>query len=194
MRQNKKIRQNPAHNVHNNTPQKRSQPRNTICQPNDTYKHPERSTTAPPPDSHQAYKTTKKVHKERPAKNKEHEKHRQKSEHDIFDHTQNQCKTCPKTKKIMDPANPSEKHKKSNTKLFHTLEKVAQYHIRAKLKLHYHGQNLEKLVSRCPCNTKHHTSERHKYFEKIPQHIDRNIENMVNMKNDHSTLYNKTCL
>ncbi len=74
------------------------------------------------------------------------------------------------------------------------MEKKVQYHIRAKLKLPYHGQKLEKLVSRCPYNTKHNTSERHKYFEKIQQHIDRNIENMVNTKNDHSAPYNKTCL
>jgi hypothetical protein len=72
-------------------------------------------TTAPPPNSHKAYKTTKRAHKKGPAKNKEHEKHRQKSEHDVFDHTQNQCKTCPKTKKIMDPAKSTEKNTKIMT-------------------------------------------------------------------------------
>jgi hypothetical protein len=72
-----KIRQNPAPNVHNHTSHKRIPPRTTICQPNDTYKHPDRGTTVSPPDSHQAYKTTKGVLKLRPAKNKEHEKHRQ---------------------------------------------------------------------------------------------------------------------
>ncbi len=82
--QNKKMRQTPAPNVHNHTSHKRIPPRTTICQPNDTYNHPDRGTTAPPLDSHQAYKTTEKVHKKSPAKNKEHVKHRQKPKHDVF--------------------------------------------------------------------------------------------------------------
>jgi hypothetical protein len=61
--QNKKIRQTPAPNVHNHTSHKRIPPRTTICQPNDTYKRPDRGTTASPLNSHQAYKTTKEVHK-----------------------------------------------------------------------------------------------------------------------------------
>jgi hypothetical protein len=96
--QNKKIRQTSAPNEHNHTSHKRIPPQTTICQLIDTYNHTDRSTIVPPPEPHQAYKTTKRVHKKGPAKNKEHEKHRQKSEHDVFDHTQNQYKTCPKTK------------------------------------------------------------------------------------------------
>ncbi len=129
---------------------------------------------------------TQKVHKKRPAKNKEHEKHRQKFEHDIFDHTQNQCKTCPKTKKIMDPANPSEKHKKGNRKLFLTLEKTVQDYIGTKLKNSHNGHKLRELVSRCPCNTKHHISERYKCFKMIQVQLDHNIRNMLNTENDHS--------
>ncbi len=192
--QNKKIRQTPAHNVHNNAPHKRSQPRTTICQPIDTYNHPDKGTIAPPPDSHQAYKTTKKVHKKGPAKNKEHEKHRQKFEHDVFDHTQNQCKVCPKTKKIMDPAKSTENNTRTKTNLFLTLEKTVQDYIGTKLKNRQNGHKLRELVSRCPCNTKHHISERYKYFKMIQEQLDHNIQNMLNTKNDHSAPYNEICL
>ena len=98
-KQNKKIRKTTTPIVHNHTSHKRFPTRTTICQPIDTYKHTDRGAIAPPPDPNKAYKTTKKTHKKGPAKNKEHEKHRQKSEHDIFDQTQNQCKTCPKSRK-----------------------------------------------------------------------------------------------
>jgi hypothetical protein len=108
--QNKKIRQDPASNVHNHAQHKRSQPRTTICQPIDTYKHTDRGAIAPPPDPNKSYKTTKKAHKKGPAKNKEHEKHRQESEKDVFNHIQNQCETCPKAKKLLDPANSKKKN------------------------------------------------------------------------------------
>jgi hypothetical protein len=204
---NKKIRQTSTPNVHNHASHKRLPTRTTICQPIDTYNHPDRGTIAPPPDSHQAYKTTttKRVHKKGPAKNKEHEKHRQKPEQAFFDHTQKQCKTCPKTKKIMDPAKSTEKNTRTKTNLFLTLEKTVQDYIETQLKNRHNGHKLRELVSRCPCNTKHHISERYKYFKMIPEQLDHNIRNMaeqldhnirnmVNTKNDHSTPYNKTCL
>jgi hypothetical protein len=86
-----------------------------------------------------------------PPKNKEHEKHRQKSKHDVFDHTQTKCKTCPKTKKKMDPANSIENSTKVKTKLFLTLENTVQDYVWTKLKNRHNGHKLQKLVSRCPC-------------------------------------------
>jgi hypothetical protein len=71
---------------------------------------------------------------------------------------------------------------------------MVQDYIRKKLKLHHKGQKLLKLVSRCPCNTKHHILERQEYFKMIRQHIDLYIGHMVNTKNDHSVPYNDNCL
>jgi hypothetical protein len=47
----------------------------------------------------------------------------------------------------MDPANPSEKHKKGDTKLFLTLEKTVQDYIGTKLKNSHNGHKLQELLS-----------------------------------------------
>ena len=94
----------------------------------------------------------------------------------------------------MDPANSKEKNTRIKTNLFLTLENTVQDYIETELKNRHNGHKLRDLVSRCPCNTKHHISERYKYFKMIQEQLDHNIRNMVNTKNDHSAPYNKTCL
>jgi hypothetical protein len=88
----------------------------------------------------------------------------------------------------MDPANSIEKN------LFIILENTVQDYIETKLKNRHNGQELRNLVPRCPCNTKHHISERYKHFKMIQERLDHNIRNMVDKKNDHSAPYNETCL
>ncbi len=94
----------------------------------------------------------------------------------------------------MDPAKSTEKNTKVKTKLFLTLENTVQDYIGTKLKNRHNGHKLRELVSRCPCNTKHHISERNKYFKMIQEQLDHNIRNMINTENDHSAPYNETCL
>jgi hypothetical protein len=86
-----------------------------------------------------------------------------------------------------------EKYKNQYKIVSHTGNTVQDY-IWSKLKNRHNDHKLRKLVSRCPCNTKHHISNRYKYFKMIQEHLDRTIRNMVNTKNDHSASYNKTCL
>jgi hypothetical protein len=94
----------------------------------------------------------------------------------------------------MDPAKSTGKNTTIKTKLFLTLENTVQDYIWTKLKNCHNGHKLRKIVSRCPCNTKHHISERYKYFKMIQEQLDHNIRNMLNTENDHSAPYNETCL
>jgi hypothetical protein len=82
--------------------------------------------------------------------------------------------------------------------LFRQLETLVQNHTETQLKLHQNDIKIYKPITRCSANTKIDTLERQKrhYFRLIQQYsyVDKHIDLVLYMKNDHSALCKRNCL